>query len=85
MADLFGFRYKIVDPPEHCLVIGDFEARMWQWSRAEHEEGLRRAGLVNVKWHALTLPDDRKDLKRSLQWYLDNPSLVVLSAEKATG
>ena len=59
-----------------------FEAKMWQWSREVHEQGLREAGFTRVRWHPLTLPDDRKDLAPSLQWYLDNPSLIVLSAEK---
>ncbi len=83
MGDVFGFKYKIVEPPEYRLVIGDFEAKMWQWSRAEHEAGLEAAGLVNIRWHKLTVPDDRRDLTSSVQWYLDNPSLIVLSAEKA--
>ncbi|MEX3009506.1 class I SAM-dependent methyltransferase [Hoeflea sp. TYP-13] len=85
MADAFGFRYKTVDPPEYRLVIGDFEAKMWQWSKAEHEGGLKKAGLTNIRWHALALPENRKDLAPSVQWYLDNPSLIVLSAEKSTG
>lgn len=83
MEDVFGFRYKTVDPPEYSLVIGDFEARIWQWSRADHERGLKEAGFARIRWHPLALPEDRKDLAPSMQWYLDNPSLIVLSAEKS--
>ena len=83
MGDVFGFHYEIFEPPEYRLVIGDFKAKMWQWSREDHEQGLKDAGLERVRWHPLALPDDRKDLAPSLQWYLDNPSLIVLSAEKS--
>ncbi len=85
MDDMFGFHYEPVDPPEYHLVIGDFEASMWHWSRDVHEEGLRAAGLDQIQWHPLALPLDRQDLAPSLQWYLDNPSLVVLSAQKPGG
>ena len=85
MQELFGFHYVRVDPPEYRLVIGDFEAGMWQWSRQDHEEGLRAAGFDEAQWHALALPDERQDLAASLQWYLDKPSLIVLSARKSDG
>jgi hypothetical protein len=85
MEEVFGFRYKIVDPPEYRLVIGDFEASMWQWSRQDHQRGLQAAGFENIRWHPLALPEVRQDLAASLQWYLDNPSLIVLSAQKPAG
>ncbi len=82
MGEIFGFHYKTVEPPHHLLVIGDFEASFWQWSKTAHEEALLAAGLTNLRWHPLKLPDERSDLTESVQWYLDNPSCVVLSAEK---
>ena len=83
MEDVFGFRYRTVAPPEYALIIGDFEARIWQWSRQAHEERLAEAGFVDTRWHALTLPEERRNLVPSVQWYLDNPSCIVLEAEKA--
>lgn len=85
MEEMFGFRYEPVTPPEYHLVIGDFEASMWHWSREVHEEGLQSAGFEQIQWHPLSLPEEGRDLTPSLQWYLDNPSLIVLSAEKAAG
>ncbi len=82
MEEMFGFRYEPVSPPEYHLVIGDFEASMWHWSRDVHEAGLLAAGFEQIQWHPLALPEDRQDLAPSLQWYLDNPSLIVLSAHK---
>lgn len=85
MEEMFGFHYAPIDPPEYHLVIGEFEASMWHWSRQDHEEGLRVAGFDEIQWHALALPDERQDLAASVQWYLDNPSLIVLSARKTVG
>lgn len=85
MAEMFGFRYEPISPPEYHLVIGDFEASIWHWSREAHEEGLRAAGFEQIQWHSLALPDDKRDLAAALQWYLDNPSLIVLSAQKTSG
>jgi SAM-dependent methyltransferase len=82
MEQAFGFRYETVTPPQYTLVLEHFRASFWQWSRAVHEACLQRAGLGNVRWHPLRLPDDRQDLASSVAWYLDNPSLIVLSAEK---
>ncbi len=83
MGEAFGFSYRIARPPEYRLVIGDFDVPIWQWSKADHEIGLERAGLVDIRWHKLSVPEDRKDLERSLDWYLENPSCIVLSAVKA--
>lgn len=82
MEQMFGFRYDIVDPPEYRLVIGDLVVPMWQWTKEDHEAGLRAAGLTNIQWHPLALPDEKAELTPSIQWYLDNPCCVVLSAEK---
>lgn len=82
MAKLFGFHYRTVAPPEYALIIGDFEVPIWQWSRRAHEDGLADAGFVNIHWHPLALPPAHRDLAPSVQWYLDNPSCIVLEAEK---
>ena len=82
MGKVFGFRFETVKPPHHLLVIGDFKAKVWQWSTAAHEKALRDAGLANIRWHSLRLPEERKDLAPLVQWYLDNPSCTVVSAEK---
>jgi|GEM_PF-567029 len=82
MEDVFGFRYRIVEPPEYRFVSGDVEVPVWQWSRADHETGLRDAGFANVQWHPLRLPDEHRDLSASVNWYLENPSYIVVSAEK---
>ena len=83
MEDAFGFRYRIVEPPEYALIMGDFEARMWCWSRRAHEDELARAGFVDVRWHPLELPAEHGHLAPSIQWYLDNPSCIVLEAVKS--
>ena len=78
MAEAFGFSYRIVRPPEYRLVIGDFDVPIWQWSKADHETGLEQAaGLVDIRWRNLDAPEGRKDLERSLDWYLENPSCIV--------
>lgn len=78
----FGFHYNTVAPPHHQLVIDGFDVDIWQWSSADHVEGLHAAGLTNVSWHPLELPAERQDLAPRIGWYLENPSCVVLSAEK---
>lgn len=83
MEDAFGFRYRIVAPPEYALIMGDFEARMWRWSRRAHEDKLAQAGFVDVRWHPLELPPEHADLAPAIQWYLDNPSCIVLEARRA--
>lgn len=82
MEDSVGFRYRIVAPPAYALQIGQFSLPIWQWSRAEHETALLAAGLTDVVWHALTLPAERADLADRFAWYLQNPSLIVISARK---
>ncbi|MEM8731647.1 MAG: hypothetical protein AAGF79_17200, partial [Pseudomonadota bacterium] len=51
-------------------------------STAEHEAALRKAGLTDIVWHPLKLPPQYEDLRPVLEWYLDNPSCIVLSARK---
>ncbi|MCV0426244.1 MAG: class I SAM-dependent methyltransferase [Roseibium sp.] len=82
MEERIGFRYGIVDPPAYTLIIKDFEVPIWQWSRQEHEDALKEGGLTNIEWHALKFPPDQEKLNEEWAWYLDNPSCVVLSAEK---
>ena len=78
----FGFSWSAIDPPHYELVFGEHAINMWHWSKEAHERGLRSAGLANIQWHPLCVPDDEQELNRSLRWYLDNPSCIVLSAEK---
>ena len=82
MEKVFGFRYKTISPPKYALIIKGFEVDIWQWSKAAHEEGLKEAGLKNIRWHPLELPPERQDLEPAVEWYLKNPSLIVLSAER---
>jgi SAM-dependent methyltransferase len=82
MEEMFGFRYTTISPPKYALIIKGFEAEIWQWSRAAHEEGLKEAGFKNIRWHPLELPLERQNLEPKVEWYLQNPSLIVLSAEK---
>ena len=78
----FGFSIRPVDPPLYHLTFNKLTVNMWQWSAAAHEEGLKRAGLTNIAWHPLRLSAGHQDLTDSLQWYLSNPSCIILSAEK---
>lgn len=78
----FGFSYSAVVPPHYKLSFGKHTVDMWHWSKDAHEDGLRSAGLTNIQWHPLCLPSDDQNLTCSLKWYLDNPSCIVLSAEK---
>ncbi|MEM7441743.1 MAG: class I SAM-dependent methyltransferase [Pseudomonadota bacterium] len=82
LEQLFGFRYDPVAPPEYRLVIGELQVPLWQWTKQEHEDALHQAGLRNVRWHKLALAADQLDLTPKVQWYLDNPCCIVLSAEK---
>ncbi|USG61921.1 class I SAM-dependent methyltransferase [Sneathiella marina] len=84
MENIFGFRYEIDDQSNYHLVIGDFKARMWQWSRTIHERCLEQAGFTNIIWHPLRLAPEDARLEKSVKWYLANPSCIVLSAEKSS-
>ena len=82
LKEQFGFVIHPIDPPRYQLVFGKLAVSIWQWSRQAHERALTRAGLTNVQWHPLYMPDDQRELARTVQWYLDNPSCTVVSAEK---
>ena len=82
MAKRFGFRYREVSPPHYELIIGDLTVNMWHWSRRVHERAMENAGLVDVLWHPVCVPEGAHDLEESLAWYLDNPSCIVVSAIK---
>lgn len=84
MEKIFGFRYEINEAQSYHLVIGDFKARMWQWSRAAHERCLKHAGFTNIMWHPLCLAPEDAELEPSIEWYLENPSCIVISAEKVS-
>ncbi|GHB46911.1 hypothetical protein GCM10007094_40360 [Pseudovibrio japonicus] len=79
---VFGFRYEAVAPPEYLLVIGDLRARMWHWSKAAHEKCLTNAGFENIRWLPLKLPEQYDDHLPNIDWFLENPSCIVLEAEK---
>lgn len=82
LKESFGFYYRPIDPPHYDLVFEELAVNMWQWSREAHQQGLEQAGLTNIRWHPLCLPNDHRDLAQSLRWYLDNPCCIVLSAQK---
>jgi SAM-dependent methyltransferase len=77
-----GFHYAVVDK-NHCqVIIGEERVDIWQWSREAHETALHRAGLTDIRWHPLKTPPDRPELRTTMQFYIDNPSCLVLSATK---
>ncbi|WP_305986256.1 trans-aconitate 2-methyltransferase [Roseibium sp. MMSF_3544] len=82
MEARIGFKYRIIDPPAHALVIKDFEVPIWQWSRTRHEKALRKGGLTDIRWHPLRFPPEQRHHVVGWAWYLDNPSCIVLSAAK---
>lgn len=80
----FGFAYEVVDLP-HCHLMFDGQAfDMWHWSQDDHEAALKDAGLTNIQWHPVCLPDSKRELAKSVEWYFDNPCCIVVSAEKPT-
>ena len=82
LAAQLGFAYRPVAPPHYELIFGEDAVNMWQWSEAEHRAALEGAGLVDVEWHSLILPPDRQALAPSVQWFIDSPSCLVVSARK---
>lgn len=84
MAERFGFRYREISPPHYELVIGELAVNMWHWSRPVHERALKEAGLADVRWHPVCVPEGARELAASLAWYLENPSCIVVSATKVT-
>ncbi len=77
-----GFTYRVVEGNHCTLVIGDQEVDIWQWSRALHEDCLHSAGLVDVTWHPLRAPPGAPEVEARLDFYLANPSCIVLEAKK---
>ena len=82
LAQHFGFAYRPVDPPHYELLFGTDPVNMWQWSESQHRAALEDAGMTDVCWYTPVLPEDRQSLARSLQWYMEDPSCVVVSATK---
>jgi SAM-dependent methyltransferase len=78
----FGIDSRLVEGNRCELAIGDMRVDFWQWSRQTHEACLRRAGLDDIQWHPLDVHPGGRDLRASVQWYLDNPPCTVLSARK---
>jgi SAM-dependent methyltransferase len=74
--------YAVADGNRRHFIIGDQRVDFWQWSRAAHEASLGRAGLADIRWHALEAPPEAKDVATVMAWYLENPSCTVLSATK---
>lgn len=82
LMDQFGFDYSHVNGPEYRLKIGGGEVSFWQWSRQAHETALTQAGLTNIQWHPVDVPPQEAALRQSVDWFLTNPSCIVLSATK---
>jgi SAM-dependent methyltransferase len=75
-----GFDYSVVAGP-HCeLLIGGDKVDIWQWSREAHEASLRDAGFADIRWHPLRSPPDVPEVDTAMDFYLANPSCIVLSA-----
>ena len=43
----------------------------------------KNQSVNTIRWHPLRLSAGHEDLAQSLRWYLDNPSCIVLMAEKS--
>ena len=82
LKEQFGFDVRAVSGRRCELVIGEMRMAIWQWSQEEHEACLSRAGLRDIHWHPLTLSPEEKDLRASVNWYLEDPACTVLSARK---
>jgi len=77
-----GFDYAAVGGA-HCeLIIGDKRVDIWQWSRTAHETCLGNAGLTDIRWHPLQAPPDEPGIAAAMDFYIANPSCLVLSARK---
>jgi hypothetical protein len=83
MKERCGFEYTVVGGP-HCeLIIGEKRVDIWQWDREVHETRLRRAGFTDIHWHPLQAPPDAPEVSAAMDFYLANPSCIVLSATKS--
>ena len=78
----FGIDSRVVQGNRCELAIGDMRVEFWQWSQETHERCLRRAGLDEIQWHALEVHPEDRELRASVDWYLENPPCTVLSARK---
>jgi toxoflavin synthase len=77
-----GFDYAALGGP-HCeLIIGEKRVDIWQWSRAVHGSCLRSASLAEIRWHPLEAPPNAPEVRTAMDFYLANPSCIVLSACK---
>ena len=85
MGDVFGFHYKIVEPPKYHH-LGD---RRFRSTDVAVEPRATRTGAQGCRSgehpvaSAGAAPMIERTWAPTLQWYLDNPSLIVLSAEKS--
>ncbi|MGI9371867.1 MAG: class I SAM-dependent methyltransferase [Hyphomicrobiales bacterium] len=77
-----GFDYNVVDGNHCTLNIASDKVDIWQWDRDTHEECMRTAGLVEVKWQPLKAPPEATEIQSEMEFYLKNPSCIVLSAVK---
>ena len=83
LSALCGFEYELVEAPRYHLIIDSERVDIWQWSREVHESCLRCAGLTDIRWHSLQAPPDAPEVATAMEFYLTNPSCVVLSATKS--
>lgn len=82
LMEVCGFEYEAIEANHYHLIMGAERVQMWQWSRKAHEKCLRQAGLTDIRWHPLQVPPDAPKVAETLDFYLANPSCVVLSASK---
>jgi hypothetical protein len=62
-------------------VVGiDMSAALSLGAAARFTNRLRRAGLLDIRWHPLQGPPDVPEVTSAIGFYLANPSCIVLSA-----
>ena len=83
LSALCGFEYEAVVAPEYHLIIDNDRVSIWQWSQEAHETHLLQAGLTDIRWHPLQAPPGAPELASKMDFYLTNPSCIVLSAVKS--
>ncbi|WP_169054299.1 class I SAM-dependent methyltransferase [Nitratireductor sp. XY-223] len=71
------------DEPKCRFQIGDFSCPIWRWDRAVLERELGMAGLCDLAWTGMDLPDSRPDLQARFAEWRQNPQCVVFSARRA--
>lgn len=82
LVERCGFDYAVVDAPHYELIIGEKRVDIWQWSRTAHDSRLGNAGLTDIRWHPLQAPTDDPEIAAAMDFYIANPSCLVLSARK---